>query len=293
MSEFIYFATKLLNLTEDEVKQRYFDENDAVKENAADEVLGAISKKIADAKTESQQNFDKGFQKAEAKYKSAAEKAFAEKTGIELTEGRTLDEMIEEYAERNRKKSLTDADIKTHPLYRDLEKSTVKVDEYNKLKSEHEQFIANFQRKSLLDQVKPKVWGIVSSMNPILEQNPKVADTRKNMFLSAFDAYDYQIDGDEVIVMKDGNRIEDQFKNPLKFDEFVKSHAADYFEFNKQDPKGGAGNGNGGGNNGSGFDIPMPKSIDEFNAQRAKLSGEKLVKYGELGRAHLQRLGLL
>ena len=292
MSDFIYFATKLLNLTDDEVKQRYY-ENDAVKEGAADEVLGAISKKIMDAKTESQQNFDKGFQKAEAKYKTAAEKAFAEKTGVDYSDGRTLDEMIEEYAERNRKKSLTDADIKTHPLYRDLEKSSVKVEEYNKLKQEHEQFVTNFQRKSLLDQVKPKVWGIVSSMNPILEQNPKVAETRKNLFLSTFDSYDYQIEGDDVIVMKDGNRIEDQFKNPLKFDEFVKSHAADYFEFSKQEPKGGAGNNGGGNGSGSGFDIPMPKSIDEFNQTRAKLSGEKMVKYGALGREHLQKLGLM
>ncbi len=290
MSEFIYFATKLLNLTEDEVKQRYY-ENDAVKDGAADEILSTVSKKITDAKTDGQANFDKGFQKAEAKYKSAAEKLFSEKTGVEYSDGRTLDEMIEEYSERNRKKSLTDADIKIHPLYRDLEKNSIKVDEYNKLKQEHEQFVSNFQRKSVLDQVKPKVWNIVSSINPVLEANPKVAETRKNTFLSLFDSYDYQIEGDDIIVLKDGNRIEDNFKNPLKFDEFVKDHASNYFEFNKQKPTGGAGNNGGGGD--SGFDIPMPKSLDEFNEQRSKLSGEKLVKYGALGRDYLQKLGLL
>ena len=65
METFKYLATKLLNLTEDEVQSKYFDE-DKLKDTAPDELLTAIGAKLTAAKQVETEAFDRGFKKAEA-----------------------------------------------------------------------------------------------------------------------------------------------------------------------------------------------------------------------------------
>lgn len=291
-NQFLKIATKVLGLPEEEAAEKLFN-GDELSEDAADIILSGLENKIASVKKEGSENFDKGFKKAEAKYKSHAENVIKEALGIEITEGEELSEAVAKWQAENKKSktTLTDDDIKKHPLYRQLEKERVPKEEYEKVLTEHEQFKSMAVKREVLAQVKPKVWATVTSMSPKLPTDPKVAETYRNSFLNTFDSYDYQIENDDILILKDGKRIEDNFGNPLKFQDFVKSNASSYFEFNKQEPKGGAGNQNGATNTGA-VTSPMPKSWDEFNKTRATLTGKDLLDYSTAGRAHLQGLGI-
>lgn len=291
METFKYLATKLLNLTEDEVQSKYFDE-DKLKDTAPDELLTAIGAKLTAAKQAETEAFDKGFKKAEAKYKTEAEKTISTVLGVEINEGDDLTEVVSKWHAENKKTktTFTDDDVKKHPLYRELEKNRIPKDEYEKVTSEFEQYKAQSARREVLGQVKPKVWSVVIGMNPKLPSDPNVAETYRNAFLSAFDEYDYQIENDDILILKDGKRVEDNFGNPLKFQDFVKSNASKYFEFNKQAPTGGAGNG---GQQGSGAVVAgMPKSWAEFNATCSTLTGKELVDYHAAAYKHLNDLGI-
>lgn len=292
METFKYIATKLLNLTEEELTSKYFD-GEALKETAPDELLTAIETKLKAAKQGETEAFNKGFKKAEAKFKSEAENTIKEVLGVEINEGEDLAEVVSKWHSENKKtkSALTDDDIKKHPLYRQLEKERVPKEEYEKVISEFDDYKSQAARREVLAQVKPKVWGVVTGMNPKLPTDQKVAETYRNAFLSVFDSYDYQIENDDVLVLKDGKRVEDNFGNPLKFEDFVKSNASNYFEFNKQEAKGGAGNANGQPPAGA-VAASMPKSWAEFNKTRSTLTGKELLDYSTAGRAHLQQLGI-
>lgn len=292
MKTFPYIATKLLNLTDEEVQSKFFEGED-LKETAADELLAAIELKLTAAKKGETEAFNKGFQKAEAKYKTHAETVVKDVLGVEINEGEELSEVVTKWHSENKKKSaFTDDDVKKHPLYRQLEKERIPKEEYEKVIGEFEAYKQQSAKREVLAQVKPKVWSTVTSMNPKLPTDPNVAETYRNAFLSIFDSYDYQVENDDVLILKDGARVEDSFGNPLKFNDFVKSNASKYFEFQKQDPKGGAGNNNDNPTPGGAVNKPMPKSWDEFNSTRATLTGKDLLDYSTSARAHLHQLGI-
>lgn len=291
MKTFQYIATKLLNLTDEEVQSRFFDGED-LKDTAADELLSAIGTKLTTAKQGETEAFNKGFKKAEAKYKAEAENTIKGVLGVEIGEGEELSDVVAKWHSENKKKStFTDDDVKKHPLYRQLEKERVPKEEHEKVLGEFEWYKQQAAKREVLAQVKPKVWSTVAAMNPKLPTDQSVAETYKTMFLNNFDSYDYQIENDDILILKEGKRVEDSFGNPLKFQDFVKSNATKYFEFQKQEPTGGAGNKND-GNMGGAVNKPMPKSWDEFNATRATLTGKDLIDYSTSGRAHLQNAGI-
>lgn len=291
-NQFLKIATKVLGLTEDEAVAKLFNGDD-LNEDAADILLTGLESKITAVKKEGADNFDKGFKKAEAKYKSHAETILKDTLGIEIAEGEDLSEVVQKWTQENKKKSnLTDDDVKKHPLYRQLEKDRVPKEEYEKVIGEFEGYKQQSAKREVLAQVKPKVWSTVTSMNPKLPTDPQVSETYRNAFLSAFDDYDYQIENDDILILKEGKRVEDSFGNPLKFQDFVKSNASKYFEFQKQEAKGGAGNNNDNQTPGGAVTKPMPKSWDEFNSTRATLTGKDLLDYSTAGRAHLNQLGI-
>lgn len=292
MNEFKYIATKLLNLTEDEVVSKFFD-GDELKATAADELLSVVETKIKAAKQVEVEAFNKGFKKAEAKYKSEAENTIKEVLGIEITDGEDLSEAVTKWHAESKKTktTLTDDDVKKHPLYRQLEKERVPKEEHEKMLAEFDSYKSQAAKREVLAQIKPKVWGVVTQMNPKLPTDTKVAETYRNMFLNSFDEYDYQIENDDVLILKDGKRVEDSYGNPLKFHDFVKANATNYFEFNKQQATGGAGNKNEQPVTG-GVNTPMPKSWDEFNKTRSTLVGQAMLDYSKAGRAYLEQLGI-
>jgi len=288
ISKILYIGTKLTGLSEQEFKEKYMD-GDEIKDDAFDAMIESTSAKL---EKRGQEMFDKGFQKAEGKYKGVAEKKFKELTGVEADDSATIEDMIETFKESNKSKSKhTDDDIKVHPVYRELEKNSVKKAEYEALRTEFDSYKASEEKNKVLGNVKPKVWDVVSKMNPVLEANTKVAETRKNTFINAvISGVEIVADGDDIVLMKDGKRLEDKLGNPVSFDSYVKGEAENYFEFKKQEPKGGAGNGNNPPDPEGQF--TAPKTIEEFNAKRAEMKGEDLVKYSRFGAEALKQQGI-
>lgn len=220
--------------------------------------------------------FQEGYAKAKKEERAAFERELKEKWEIdsELTGIDLIQHILEVKAPEagKGKTALTDDDVKKHQAYQALEAKykkdlkakdddyTAKIEEINNKRSKEETF----------NTVKAKALTLLEGLNPILPGTPEVASNQKNWFISALQGMDYEIQGDRVVVMKDGKVVEDEHGNSVDFDSFVKSSAAKVFEFKKsnggQNPKPG-GEGGQGGQGGDGAypaGITKPKTFEEF-----------------------------
>jgi len=240
------FITKAYNKTETELNELIEDET-GIKDDAFENLLTIDSSKVKKLKGDGQLMFDKGYQKAEAEVKSRVEKAFKEKTGFN-DDADSFEELLDKYVEqqtKNPKKSaLTDDDVKKHPAYLALEKERVPKADFEKVKAEFEDYKARVSRNEKMNSIKSKVLNKFNTFQIEQIENPIVKAKRIDLFLKEFDAYDYEMDGDNVIIIKDGKRLEDDHGNLVQFDKFIENTAQEHFVFLKQSPKGSAGNGN-------------------------------------------------
>lgn len=104
----------------------------------------------------------------------------------------------------------------------------------------------------------------------VLPTNPTAAARQKADFLTLIkEGYDFQVvDGQTVILDRDGKRVENAQRHPLGVKELVAQLAAERFDFAAQQPAGNAGNGDegAGGNAGNGFQKPKNRqeALDRF-----------------------------
>lgn len=240
------FITKAYNKTETELNELIEDET-GVKDDAFENLLTIDSSKVKKLKGDGQLMFDKGYQKAEAEVKSRVEKAFKEKTGFNEDADNfeeLLDKYIEQQAKNPKKSALTDDDVKKHPAYLALEKERVPKADFEKVKAEFDDYKAGVSRNEKMNSIKSKVLNKFNTFQIEQIESPTVKAKRTDLFLKEFDAYDYEMDGDNVIIIKDGKRLEDDHGNLVQFDKFIENTAQEHFVFLKQSPKGSAGNGN-------------------------------------------------
>jgi hypothetical protein len=263
-------------MTEEEVKEIILD-GEALRADAADLLLERDKQRIAKLKTERESRYSEGYQAAEKKFKSHAEEVFKKKTGYNGTED-NFETMFDAWFEKTKselgkKKEVTEDDIKRHPLFIDLESKTIAKERYENLEREFDQFKKDQTRQATVSQVTDKAWGIVAAKNPILSENPLVAENRKRDFLSKFCTYDYEFQDSKVVVLKDGKRLEDAHGNLKQFDAFVMELAEMNFDFRKQEDVGNAGNKNK-PNGSSVISVNMnPKTDQEYNEAMDKVTG--------------------
>lgn len=265
----LHILTKQFNLSEDEVKTLILD-GDKLKADAADLILVKAAEKVTKLKGEATEQFNKGHQKATQELMPKVEKTFRDLTGFTL-EATDFEDLVKKYKEEVTKKkptSLSEDDVKKHPLYIALETERVPKTEYDKLKGEFDGFKNNVTRETILGKVREKAWALVAP-KVIESTNPAVANTRRQDFLSKFASYDFDEQDGKVIVTKDGKRLEDAHGNVKPFETFVTEVAQLNYEFKAQDDKGQTGN----------DDHPTvvvtetPKTEKELNAVYNKYSG--------------------
>lgn len=244
----MYLVTKQFNLNEDEAKALLL-QDDQLREDVADVILEKDKDRIKKLKDEREKKYNEGFQTAEKKFKSHAEDVFKKKTGYTGTEDNfeaMFDKWFEDQKEKLKaKKEVTEDDIKKHPLYIDLETKSIPKDKYDELQKAFDQFRTESQRKAVMDTVTARAWDVVAARNPILSENPLVAENRKRDFLAKFSSFDYELQDGRIIVLKDGKRMEDAHGNLKTFEAFTSEIADQNFDFRAQDDKGNAGNRNG------------------------------------------------
>lgn len=262
-----YVITKQFSKSEDEIAQLLY-EGEELKPDAGDLILTWNEEKIKKLKTDRDENFNKGFQKAEKEVKTKAEKTFRELTGFnsDAEDFETLvKSYVEESASKTKTKTLTEDEVKKHPLFIQLEQSRVPKEDYEKIMVEYNDFKNNVTRNQALGTIKSKAWDIVTSKNPILPAAPQIANTLREKFLEEFNQYEYEDQNGSFVVSKAGKRIEDQHGNLRAFDSLVTELAGNFFEFQKQGEKGNAGNGGG-----VTVVTAMPKTAAELNQLNAK-----------------------
>lgn len=271
-----YLATKQFNLTEEEVKEIIMD-GEELRENAADMLLERDKQRIAKLKEEREKKYNEGYQTAEKKFKSHAEELFKKKTGYNGTED-NFEAMFDTWfdktkAELGKKKEVTEDDIKRHPLFIDLESKSISKDQYDKLQQDFETYKREQARNTTMSVITDKAWAVVAAKNPILSENPTVAENRRKDFLSKFCTYDYDFQDDKIVILKDGKRLEDAHGNLKQFDNFVMELAEMNFDFRKQDDKGNAGNINKpNGTNVISVNL-NPKTDEEYNKAMDAVTG--------------------
>jgi len=220
-------------------------------------------------KTALQEQFEQGYKKGikEGKAELEAELKAVANIDSDSIGSDLVKEVVNTISECNLP---SDDQIKTHPLYLELEKATVPKEEYENVQKEFESFKTNQDRLSKLDRVKADVMNIFNSLNPVISENATVAQTRQNDFLAKFEGYDFELDDEGNHLIKKGDsRLEDKHGNPVKFSDFVKNVASSCYEFKLADDIDNSGNRNTG--NGQGAKIDLPKTEKEYLSKYAEL----------------------
>lgn len=241
-------AVKVLGMTDAEA-QLLFKKTDAG-EDLVEDFADILAKKDRERierineshKVQLTDVHDKGYKKAQKEALSNFEKQVKEKYGYE-TDKMGLD-LVDDLVQLN--KSASSQDIKNHPdfikLERKLESEFIPKTKFDETLTEFESFKKNVEREKVIGKVKEDARKVFRSLNPLLSKDPKRAANQESEFLAKLDGFDYQVneDGNHVI-LRNGNRLENENYNPVAFNDFIKSKASDLFDFAEQRPTGNSG----------------------------------------------------
>lgn len=230
--------------------------------------------RIGNLKPKPGTTFQDGFKKAKAEVLTEFEKSLREAYGIESDAiGNELIDAIIAAKAKPDAKNISDDDIKKHPAYQNAEKAhkqalkAVQTEWETKL-NERE---AQYKKGETFGNVSKKALDILATMNPVIPGNAMVATNIQNAFLSSLKGYEFDIQGDRVVVMKDGKVLEDGHGHSMEFDKLVKDTAGGYYEIKTNNgganPGGdaGAGAGAGAGNVVYPAGITKPKTFEELS----------------------------
>lgn len=258
--------TKAFVKSEEELNGIIYGQNGEVKEDALDALLKMESEKIQRVKKDGVDvGFNNGYKKGQGETLQDFENKFKTKFGYN-SDAKGID-LIEEYVSKNVKTTLTTDDVRKHPSYIELERNSIKRADYEKLQGEYETYKKQLDREKVMSKVHHKALDILEKLNPVIEDNPRVAERRKQIFLQEFDKFDYEFDSDYIIPVKEGKRIQDDHANAIGFETLVRTAAENNFTLNKQQYRQSAGND--GGNNGGRY-VDVPRSESEYMQALAK-----------------------
>lgn len=258
---------------------------DATEDTTLTEILDKDKERVAKlTKSKAGQTFQDGYKKAKAEVLAAHEKEIREKFGIEdeeLTGLELVAAVIEKEAPEAGKAALTEEVIKKHPVYLALEKEKKKAltEAEATWKAKLEEAQKGFKKTETLRSVNEQALKILTDLNPVLPGTPKVAQTVQKAWLKGFEGNGFEVDEDgniTAILDAEGKPLEDGHGNPIKFEDFVKSSAENYFEFKANNGGSNGGNdndknkretgGSGGGAKGYPKGIKKPTTIEELSA---------------------------
>ena len=263
---------KTLNLGDGEIAELIKDGEGVKESDIIQKILDLDVQRVEKIKTsvDGKEKFQEGYKKGKEESLSKLEKQIKEKFGIQSDKLGV--ELVEEVISEKSKPVETDEEtVKRSKTYQDLE-TRLKA-ELKTQKETYEQQIAdiNFQtqREKTLSVANKKALEIFAGLEPVLPTSKQVADNQIGWFLKSMEEYEFDVQDDRIVVMKDGKVVQDGHGNSRTFDEIVKDKAGKFFEFKKNN---GSGNDGGGGNppagNPDGYPdgIQKPKNLEELTA---------------------------
>lgn len=254
---------KMFGLTDAKLAELLYNTDEEIpvlKDDALDIILSKNADKIQSIKDENKDAIteanDKGYKRCQAELMPKLEKEFKEKTGLKLSDDLKGVDLFVAGVESVKQAIPTEPtldQIKASSVFIEMERKLKEEKDtaVNEVKGEFEKFKSDIDRRQIFSTYKDRAWNQVLGKKPIIEEG-KIGENRKNAFLSVIDNIDIKNEkGTEVLLNKDGSRIEDGQGNALTFEQYVENVSSDHFKFEVQNPKGGAGNSGEGGGSGA------------------------------------------
>ena len=263
---------KTLNLGDGEIAELIKDGEGVKESDVIQKILDLDVQRVEKIKTsvDGKEKFQDGYKKGKEESLSKLEKQIKEKYGIQSEKLGV--ELVEEIiTEKSKPVETEEETVKRSKTYQDLE--TRLKGELKTQKETYEQQITDInsqtQREKTLSVANKKALDIFAGLEPVLPTSKQVADNQIGWFLKSMEEYDFDVQDDRIVVMKDGKVVQDGHGNSRTFDDIVKEKAGKFFEFKKNN---GSGNDGGGGNppavNPDGYPegVQKPKNLDELTA---------------------------
>jgi len=194
-----------------------------------------------------------------------------ETTDVDTIEG-LLDAVKTGYKPAADPASLTEEQVKTHPAFRDLEKSLQTKE------TEHQKALetarAEGEAKATRYQLTAKAIKALSDFGAVISEDPKIAAVQERMFLEQLEGVSQKEVEGKPEFWKDGKRIENDKLFPVAESDFFKGLVEKTYTTKVSDQRNSPGlppnaGGNPGGNGGGAFTHfkgTPPKTQDEYNA---------------------------
>jgi hypothetical protein len=253
-----------LNKTEVEVAS-LFNEDGTMKPEAKTTILEWDSERVKLLKSGTTKTaFDDGYKKAQSETMSKFETDLKTKTGFK-SDKKGVDLVLDYVAAQKPVDVVTDDVVKKHPLYLTLqEQSQVSIDA---AKTEGEtklkQFQSEISKKESFKTVEQKALEIFHAQKPILSKDPIRAKAQEKLFIDQLKGFDYEIQGDRIVVLRDGKVFENNQGHAVAFEKLIKDTTTTNFDLHTVDPKSTPGHKNNPDPNKT-FNFEVPKTDDDY-----------------------------
>lgn len=284
---FLKVIADFTGMKEDDIKKNVQKEDGTFAE-AAEAYITDLLKSKADKlvftdekKKEMAENFErKGFAEAMKQTNSKLAELYPK---AEITQDMKLDEVVK-VIKTQKIEPMPEDQIKLHPIYRDLEKNTIPKTEYEKKVQEFEGFKKDITRKQMLGKVEKMAEQLLNDYK--MPDDAKLKQKRMEAFISqTFAGFDLEQDGDDLLLLRDGKRYEDDKYNAITASRRILEQADIFFDRKvKGTPPGTPPPGK------NDPELPVnkekePLTVEEYTATAKTLQGKELVEYAQKYRA--------
>lgn len=181
----------------------------------------------------------------------ALEKELRDEFGVKATDARGKDLIKAIIAAKVQgATTLTEEQVKTHPLYLKIEEEYGKVPKTieEREKAIEEKLRAEWKAERDLSHVLDRARSVFKGMNPILSKDETKAAAQMTLLDNFLKAHKYNLTVDkdgqvsDIVVLKaDGSgRLEDAHGHPVKFEALVKEGASKFYDFSEDEGRRGA-----------------------------------------------------
>lgn len=265
------FLSKTLNMDEAAVASLYAEDG-KLKDDALTTLESLDVERVKKLKPDSTDAFNNGHKKGKSEALSQLETEFLKKTSFK-SDKKGIDLFLDyaTQAVKEADKGVNDDAIKKHPLF---------ISEVERLQSEKEaaivaesakltKFQGEIKAKEAFSAVSNKAMELFNSYKPVLSKDPVKAKNQMEDFVGKLKGFEYDIQADKIIVLKDGKVVEDSHGNRVPFEKLVKQEAERYYDFHVADPRQAPANKNGQAPPKT-FDFEVPKNPEQY----AKMIGD-------------------
>jgi hypothetical protein len=286
--DYLNIIAGYVGLTPEDIKKNIENADGTIKdvaESYLQDLLKAKADKLVftdEKKKEMAENFEKkGFAAAMATVNTKLSEIYPQ---ADIKPDSKLDDVITNIKSM-KVQPIPEDQVKLHPIYRELEKNTVPRTELEKVNNEFEAYKKGITREQHLSKIKTIAEQLLDGYK--MPEDVGLKSKRLDAFISnSFGGFDFENDGDDLILIKDGKRFEDKSYNAVTAKKRIEEQADIFFDRKvkgtppgtppekQEDRKPDA--------------QQEPRTIHEFNATRSKLSGKELLDYSEKYKSKFQ-----